>query len=67
MYSPDWKILPLKKNGFTVLQVDPGAKYYNIKIYVSPKEFYIMDGLPTTAETIDNQPGAKRPKRALRN
>jgi hypothetical protein len=57
MYSPSWKILPVKTiSGFSVLQIDPGAKYYNIKIYLSPKEFYLMDGLPTQQETIDGQP-----------
>lgn len=56
LYKPGWKVLPEKKGGgFTVLQVDPGAKYYNIKIYISPKEFYIMDGLPTKTETIDGK------------
>jgi len=56
LYKPGWKVLPAKtSSGFTVLQVDPGAKYYNIKIYISPKEFYVMDGLPTTQETIDGQ------------
>lgn len=52
-YSPTWKVLSTKKKGdFTILEVDPGAKYFNIKIYVSPKSFYIMDGLPTQLETI---------------
>ena len=55
-YKDGWKILPAtSKDGFTVLQVDPGTKYYNMKIYVSPKEFYIMDGLPATTETISGQ------------
>jgi len=56
LYKPDWKVLPaVVKNGFTVLQVDPGLKYYNIKIYISPTEFYIMDGVPTKTETIGGQ------------
>ncbi len=56
LYKPGWKVLPaINKNGFTVLQVDPGPKFYNIKIYINPKEFYIMDGLPTKTETIGGQ------------
>lgn len=52
-YQPGWKILPAqKKNGYTVLQVDPGAKYYNFAIYISPSSFYIMDGLPFNTESI---------------
>jgi len=56
LYKPGWKVLPaLTKDGFTILQVDPGARYYNIKIYINPKQFYIMDGLPTTSEIIGGQ------------
>ncbi len=52
-YNPDWKIKNVvSKNGFQIIEIDPGAKYYNIKIYISPKEFYVMDGLPTKTETI---------------
>jgi hypothetical protein len=55
-YQPDWKILaPQKKNGYIVLQVDPGAKYYNFNIYISPDSFYIMDGLPYNTETIGGE------------
>ena len=45
----------VNKNGFTILQVDPGPRFYNIKIYISPKEFYIMDGVPAKTETIGGQ------------
>jgi hypothetical protein len=57
-YPSDWKILAAKSltGGYDVIQVDPGAKYYNIKIYVSPQGYYIMGGLPTTSETIGGQP-----------
>jgi hypothetical protein len=56
-YEPDWKVLTAQnKNGFKILQIDPGAKYYNFKIYINPKQFYIMDGLPSKTETIDGQP-----------
>ena len=56
LYNPSWKVLPPQtKDGFKILQVDPGIKYYNIKIYISPKQFYIMDGLPSKTETIGGQ------------
>ena len=55
-YKPDWKVLPpVKKGGFTVIQIDPGAKFYNIEIYVSQKGFYAMDGLPLKNELINGQ------------
>jgi hypothetical protein len=57
LYNPSWKILPIKNiTGFQVLQVDPGAKFYNIKIFISPKEFYGVESLPTKSETIGGQP-----------
>jgi hypothetical protein len=56
LYKPTWKVLaPVTKDGFTVLQIDPGPKFYNIKIYISPKEFYLLAGQPATTEIIDNQ------------
>ena len=45
--------MPAKKvGGYTQLQVDPGPKYYNFSIYISPKDFYIMGGLPYSTENI---------------
>lgn len=58
MYDPGWKVLPGKKQkGFYVLQLDPGPKFYNIKIYVNDSGFYYaMDGLPYLETDIN---GAK--------
>ncbi len=56
LYKPDWKVFdPIKKDGFTVIQIDPGAKFYNIKIYISPTDYYIMGGLPARTEPIGGQ------------
>lgn len=53
-YKPEWKILPPKQKGeFNVIEIDPGKKFYNIKIYVSKQGYYVMDGLPTKNETIN--------------
>ena len=53
-YNPEWKIKPWAKNkeGFDVLEIDPGSKFYNIKLYASDKSYYVMDGLPTEKTTI---------------
>lgn len=57
LYNPSWKVLAAKKLGdYELIQIDPGAKYYDINVYVSPVGFYIMGGLPTTSETIGGQP-----------
>ncbi len=52
-YPAEWQVKEGKsKNGFNVLEIDPGLKYYNIKIYIHASEFYALDGLPYTKETI---------------
>lgn len=54
-YKPGWQVKPsTKKAGFEIVQVDPGAKLYNIKIYISPSQFYGMDALPAKTATINN-------------
>lgn len=56
-YNPAWKILaPVKKGDYTIFQIDPGKKYYNIKIYVSSKDYYAMGGLPIKEEIIGGAP-----------
>lgn len=54
-YDPAWKVIVPKgeENGYYVFEVDPGRKYYNIKIYVSGNDFYVMDGLPTKQDVVD--------------
>ncbi len=55
-YKPDWKVTEAKaKDGFNILEIDPGIKYYNMKIYISPKEFYVLEGLPARTETIGGE------------
>jgi hypothetical protein len=54
-YPEDWQIKNGKAiAGFKVIEIDPGAKFFNIKIYISPKNFYGIDGLPASVETINN-------------
>lgn len=55
-YNPDWKILSAKQSdGFEVIEIDPGAKYYNIKLYISDQGYYVMDGLPTQEVELNGQ------------
>ena len=57
-YKPDWKVLAVtKKGGFSIIQVDPGSKFYNIKIYVSDKGYNGIDGLPSNPDTIGGLTG----------
>ena len=55
-YKPDWIIKSVKeKDGYQILEIDPGKKFYNIKIYASPKSYYAMDGLPAKKDTVGGQ------------
>ena len=55
-YPTDWKVLSItQQTGYNVLQIDPGAKFYNIKIYISTQGYYIMGGLPLAPDKIGGQ------------
>ena len=44
MYPPTWKVRePSKSNGFTILTIDPGAKYDNVRIYISPSSYFALE------------------------
>lgn len=46
-YAPEWRVLAAKQQGdFSVIEVDPGIQFYNMKIYVSSSKFYAVDDLP---------------------
>ncbi len=52
-YPQQWKIkTPVLNGGYYVINVDPGAKYYNIKIYISNNSFFAMDNLPYLTKSI---------------
>ncbi len=54
--NPDWQVKATGiKDGFYVIEVDPGKKFYNIKIYISQKGYFALDGLPGTEEAIGGQ------------
>ena len=56
LYDPTWKVLAEKKQGdYTVIQIDPGQKYYNIKIYIGTNGYYAMDGLNTKTISIGGE------------
>ena len=60
LYNPAWKVIaPTMKAGYDVFQVDPGKKFYNIKIYVSTLGYYIMGGLPLQSDSIGGQPAVE--------
>lgn len=59
-YPSDWKIKTSteKSNGvdYYVIQLDPGSKYYNVKIYVSSSDYFALAGLPTKTDTVGGLP-----------
>jgi hypothetical protein len=58
LYQPDWKVLSAKKQGdFVLIQIDPGKKYYNFKIYINTKEFYGLTSIPMQNSSVDGVQG----------
>ncbi len=57
-YAPEWKISQGKpaSDGFTTIEIDPGKKFYNMKIYISSQSYYGLSGLPSVRATIGGQP-----------
>lgn len=57
LYSPSWKVKPFQEGtNFNVMEIDPGPKYYNMKVLVSPNQYFAMIGLPAHSDTIDDMP-----------
>jgi hypothetical protein len=54
LYNPGWTVKPAAQKGeYTVIEIDPGKKYFNIQIYISKNDYYIMDGLNALTEQIN--------------
>ncbi|MDE2312096.1 MAG: hypothetical protein KGJ93_03360 [Patescibacteria group bacterium] len=53
-YPANWKILPGKTDseGFYVVGIDPGPRYYNINIYINSTGYYSLGNLPAVQTTI---------------
>ncbi len=59
LLPPNWKILSAKKLGaFTVVELDPGKQFYNVKIYAGPEPMG-TGGLKLVDTKIDGSPAAK--------
>lgn len=57
-YPSDWNIKTLKEDapdGMYIIQLDTGKDLSAVRIYVSDKHFFAMDGLPTVKTTIAGQ------------
>ncbi len=53
-YKPDWKVLQAKAyDNYDLIEIDPGRRFYNIKIYISPVGFAAMGGLPQEQVRVD--------------
>lgn len=56
LYPPQWQIKkPATQNGYYTITIDPGARYFDIKIYVSSQSYFAMNGLPSTTTSIAGQ------------
>ncbi len=47
-YDPAWKIRSVgNKDGYYVIEVDPGARFDNFRIYISADDYFALSGVPT--------------------
>ena len=47
-YDPAWKIRSISnKDGYYIIEVDPGTRYDNFRIYISQDDYFALSGVPT--------------------
>src|SRR3989344_170543 len=52
-YSPQWRIRSVEnKDGYYVIEIDPGARYDNFRIYISQDDYFALSGVPTTQTEV---------------
>lgn len=58
LYPKTWKISSsINKLGFYDIYLNPGAKFFDIHIYISPKSYAGLEGLPQTPTKVGQQTG----------
>ena len=46
-HDPDWKVRSLtNRDGYYVIEIDPGVKYDNFRIYISADDYFALSGVP---------------------
>jgi hypothetical protein len=56
LHDPAWTVKPeADKGDYKLIEIDPGKQFFNIDIYISQKDYYIMDGLPVVDTDINGK------------
>ena len=52
-YDPAWKIRSIaNKDGYYVIEVDPGPRFDNFRIYISADDYFALSGVPTEQSEV---------------
>ena len=52
-YDPEWQIRSLSnKDGYYVIEIDPGLKYDNFRVYISKDDYFALSGVPVQKTQI---------------
>lgn len=52
-YAPGWSVRSItNKDGYYVIEIDPGARYDNFRVYISEDDFFALSGVPTTKTEV---------------
>lgn len=52
-YDPEWKVRSIKnKDGYYVIEIDPGARYDNFRVYISKDDYFALSGVPTSKTQV---------------
>lgn len=52
-HDPTWKIKSVNnKNGYYVIEIDPGKRYDNFRIYISKDDYFALANVPVTKTQV---------------
>lgn len=52
-HDPKWKVGSVKKKeGYLVIEIDPGPRFDNFKVYISSDDYFALSGVPTKKTQI---------------
>ncbi|MBI3231665.1 MAG: hypothetical protein HYZ51_01125 [Candidatus Doudnabacteria bacterium] len=52
-HDAKWKVRSIKsKDGFYIIEVDPGARYDNFRVYISKDDYFALSGVPAEKTKI---------------
>lgn len=52
-YNPEWQIRSINnRDGFYVIEIDPGLRYDNFRVFISQDDYFALSGVPAQKTLI---------------